>query len=129
MLDLRRVFMLFWGFVLSLFVFDVLTFVFVFVFFMSFLLFEIWKHRISVFDAKVLEMLQRCGIIELGIRHPLNMVEQQNLEFEDLKIQMEKVEVFQGQSYWWQGEEAKDDCDDFRSFPLSSSQTNYDKVK
>lgn len=32
MLDLRRVFMLFWGFVLSLFVFDVLTFVFVFVF-------------------------------------------------------------------------------------------------
>lgn len=32
MLDLRRVFMLFWGFVVSLFVFDVLTFVFVFVF-------------------------------------------------------------------------------------------------
>ena len=46
-------------------------------------------------------MLQRCGIIELGIRHPLNMVEQlENLEFEDLKIQGEKVEVFQGQSYW-----------------------------
>lgn len=95
---------------------------------MPFLLFEIWKHRISVFDAKVLEMLQRSGIIELGIRHPLNMVDQQNLEFEDLKIQVEKVEVFQGQSYWWQGE-AKDDCDDFRSFPLSSSQTNYDKMK
>ena len=64
--------------------------------------------------------------------------ELENLEFEHLKIQVEKVEVFQGQSYWWQdcrqvngwqGDEAKDDCDDFGSFPLSSSQTNYDKMK
>ena len=59
-------------------------------FVLSFLFFEtVRKLRISVdLDAKVLEVLQRCGIIELCIRHPidLNIVELENLKFEDLKM-------------------------------------------